>query len=198
MKFKIWFNIFLPFLFFAIILASCSNKNQIKIDSIVCFGDSLTRGYGSSDGQTYPYYLQQLVNIPVINKGVDGDTAKDGLDRIEDILQFNNSLIIVEFGANDFFKRVPISETKKNIKTMIKKLKVQNNIIVLVSTQDFFLRDIYKILKNFAEEKDLLFIDGILNEIWKDRSLFYDNVHPNSKGYKIIADKIYDNIKNLL
>ena len=178
-------------------LTACSKNNQIKINSIVCFGDSLTRGYGSTDEQTYPYFLQLLTNIPVINKGINGNTSKDGLNRIDDILKFKNSLIIVEFGANDFFQQIPISETKKNMEQIIDKLK-QDNIVILVSTEDRQLNKLYSMLKALAKEKNVLFINGILNEIWNNRNLFSDEIHPNSNGYKLVADKIYKNIENLL
>lgn len=178
-------------------LISCSNNNQITINSIVCFGDSLTQGFGSTDNQSYPYYLQKLVNIPVINKGINGNTTKDGLNRTGDILQFKNSLVIVEFGANDFFQQISISETKKNMEQIVDKLK-QDNIVVLVSTEDKQLNKLYGMLKSLAKEKNVLFINGILNEIWNNRNLFFDEVHPNSTGYKLVADKIYKNIKHLL
>lgn len=178
-------------------LTSCSNNNQITINSIVCFGDSLTKGFGSTDNQSYPYYLQKLVNIPVINKGINGNTSKDGLNRTDDILQFKNSLVIVEFGANDFFQQISISETKKNMEQIVDKLK-QDNIVVLVSTEDKQLNKLYSMLKSLAKEKNVLFINGILNEIWNNRNLFSDEIHPNSTGYKLIADKIYKNIKHLL
>ena len=92
-------------------IISCSNTNQTqitKINSIVCFGDSLTNGYGAKEGKSYPYFLQQLTDIPVINKGVNGHTSQDGLNRISDILKIKNALVIVEFGANDFFLNVPM------------------------------------------------------------------------------------------
>ncbi len=185
------------FLFLVCMLTSCSNNNQITINSIVCFGDSLTKGFGSTDNQSYPYYLQKLVNIPVINKGINGNTSKDGLNRTDDILQFKNSLVIVEFGANDFFQQISISETKKNMEQIVDKLK-QDNIVVLVSTEDKQLNKLYSMLKSLAKEKNVLFINGILNEIWNNRNLFSDEIHPNSTGYKLIADKIYKNIKHLL
>ena len=183
-------------------LISCSdnssNNNLIKINSIVCFGDSLTRGYGATNEQTYPYFLQQFTNLPVINKGINGNTSRNGLDRIDDILQFKNSIVIVEFGANDFFQRFPVYETKKNMEKIVDILKQNNDIVVLVSTENNLLKEIHNMLKSLAEEKNVLFVNGILDEIWDDRSLFFDDIHPNSKGYKLVADKIYKNIKHLL
>ena len=185
-------------LFLICMLTSCSNNNQTTINSIVCFGDSLTQGFGATGEQTYPYFLQQFTNLPVINKGVNGNTSKNGLNRIDDILQFKNSLVIVEFGANDFFQQIPISETKKNMETIVDKLKQNNNIVVLVSIEDRQLNQLHNMLKTLAKEKNVSFINGILNEFWDNRNLFSDEVHPNSNGYKLVADKIYKSIKHLL
>ncbi|MBR3655093.1 MAG: hypothetical protein IKN62_06660 [Elusimicrobia bacterium] len=192
------FKKFFLFLFLICMLTSCSKNNQIQINSIVCFGDSLTQGYGSSEGNTYPYFLQQLTNLPVVNKGINGNTSKDGLNRIDDILTAQNSIILVEFGANDFFQQIPISETRENMEQIIDKLKTTDNVVVLVSIEDKQLKQLYTMLKSLAKEKKVLFINGMLNEIWNDRTLFSDEVHPNSKGYKIVAEKIYKNIKYLL
>ena len=186
------------FLCFLFMITSCSNNKQLKIDSIVCFGDSLTYGYKATESKSYPYFLQQLTNIPVINKGFNGNTSRGGLNIIDDVLQFKNSIVIVEFGANDFFQQVPILQTKQNMEQIIDKLKSANNIVVLVSTEDKQMKQLYVMLKSLAKEKKVLFIDGILNEIWNNRELFSDQIHPNSKGYKLIADKIYKNIKHLL
>ena len=192
------FKKFFLFLFLICMLTSCSKNNQIQINSIVCFGDSLTQGYGSSEGNTYPYFLQQLTNLPVVNKGINGNTSKDGLNRIDDILTAQNSIILVEFGANDFFQQIPISETRKNMEQIIDKLKTTDNVVVLVSIEDKQLKQLYTMLKSLAKEKKVLFINGILNEFWDNRNLFSDEVHPNSNGYKLVADKIYKNIKHLL
>ncbi len=192
------FKKFLLFLFVICMSVSCSKNNQTKIKHIVCFGDSLTKGYGATGEQSYPYFLQQLTNLPVINKGFNGNTSRGGLNIIDDILQFKNSIVIVEFGANDFLQQVPISKTKENMEQIIDKLQSADNIVVLVSTEDKQMNQLYVMLKSLAEEKKVLFINGILNEIWNNRNLFSDEVHPNSNGYKLVADKIYKNIKHLL
>lgn len=177
---------------------SCSNNNQLKTDTIVCFGDSLTYGYGAIEGKSYPYFLQQLTNISVINKGINGNTSEDGLNRIDDILKIKNALVLVEFGANDFFQQIPLTVTKKNMEKIIDKLKTAGDTVVLVSTEDTQLKSYYNMFKDIAQKKGILFIDGILNEFWNERTLFSDEIHPNSLGYKLIAEKIYKNIKHLI
>ena len=192
------FKKFCVYLCFLFMIMSCSNTNQLKINSIVCFGDSLTKGFGSTEEKTYPYYLQQLTNIPVINKGVNGNTSKDGLDRIDDILKIQNALVIVEFGANDFFQQVPLNDTKENMEQIVDKLQKVGDMVILVSIEDKQLKIYHNMLKNIAKKRKILFVDGILNEIWNNKNLFSDEIHPNSNGYKLVADKIYKNIKHLI
>ena len=186
---------------FAFILSACgkrsSSSSEIK-QQIICFGDSLTKGYGASDGKGYPYYLQQKVNCPVINLGINGNTSADGLRRINEVLKHINSLkttVIIEFGANDFFRQVPLRQTRKNMENIIDKLISAGAHVVVVSPQDIEMNDIYILLKDVSEKKNVVFIDGILNEIWNRRELFSDSVHPNSQGYKLVAEKIYNNLK---
>ncbi|MBI3118467.1 MAG: hypothetical protein HYZ00_07260, partial [Candidatus Hydrogenedentes bacterium] len=71
--------------------------------AIVCFGDSITHGYGASPGRDYPARLAELLGTPVINAGVDGDTTASALKRLEeDVLIEEPRLVIVELGGNDF------------------------------------------------------------------------------------------------
>lgn len=189
----------LLFSFLVFMLISCTNKNQKnKIDSVICFGDSLTEGVGADDNQTYPYFLQQKISIPVINEGVRGDTSQDGLNRLDSLNDVKNSLVIVEFGANDFFRQVPPFLTKQNIEQIVDKLKDKGATVVVVSVEDKQLNLLYKMLQSVAKDKNILFIDGILNEFWNNRNMFFDDVHPNSQGYKIVAEKIYKNIRNII
>lgn len=189
--------ILILFVFFMI--SSCSKTTPHKtISHIICFGDSLTEGIGASNGQTYPYFLQLLTKVPVMNEGIRGNTSKDGLNRIENISKYQNAIIIVEFGANDYFQQIPIHETKTNIEKIIDKLNNNGNNIIVVSTEDKQLRELCNMLKSLAREKNIIFINGILNEIWNDRNLFFDEIHPNSQGYKLVAQKIYKNIKPLI
>jgi lysophospholipase L1-like esterase len=108
---------------------------------LVCFGDSLTAGYGASvpdqddAAKAYPAYLEKKLTIPVHNAGVSGDTSEDGLARIEkDILSKNPRIVIIEFGANDILQVLKegitnnfqvltvIATTKSNLQSMIEML----------------------------------------------------------------------------
>jgi acyl-CoA thioesterase-1 len=181
------------FLIFAFI--SCTKNEFPNLQkTIVCFGDSLTEGKGANPGGTYPDFLQKMTNIHVVNLGVSGNTSVQGLLRIDEVINQKAFLILVEFGANDFFKKVPMAETKQAIETIVDKLQATGATVVLVATEDTQLPDLYNTLKKISKDKKTKFIDGMLNDIWDNRALFSDNLHPNSDGYKIVAEKIYKEI----
>ncbi len=186
------------------VFTGCSPKTadvtaEPKLENtLVCFGDSLTKGTGSENGETYPYFLQKLTNLTVVNAGVHGDTSQQGLDRIDDIFQFKPFMVLVEFGANDFFKKIPIETTKQNIEKIIDKIQATGAVAVILCTEDNQLPELHKALVEIAKDKRAPLIPGILNEIWPDRALFADQLHPNSQGYKLVAEKVYEGIKPLL
>lgn len=185
-------------IFLIFVLSACGKKSSNQDEmQIICFGDSLTKGYGAADGKGYPYHLQQMVSCKVVNLGINGNTSADGLRRIEEVLKYISqapSIVIVEFGANDFFQQFPLSQTKRNMEQIVDKLVSAGATVVVASPEDTELNDIYHLLKSVAENKKVQFIDGILNEIWSRRELFSDTVHPNSEGYKLVAEKIYKKI----
>jgi len=103
---------------------------------IVCFGDSLTAGYGTDPGQAYPDDLQKILddsNYPyrVINEGVSGNTTKDGVDRLTHIIALHPQLVVVEFGGNDGLRGLPIEQTKKNMSTIVDELQANGIKIAL-------------------------------------------------------------------
>lgn len=184
--------LFLMFAFVSCTKNSVPNPNLER--KIVCFGDSLTEGKGANPGETYPDFLNKMTNIQVINLGVSGNTSVQGLARIDDVIKQKAFLVLVEFGANDFFKKVPMKDTKQALETIVDKLQETGAVVVLISTEDTQLPELYNTVKEIAKNKKTKFIDGMLNDIWDNRALFSDTLHPNSDGYKIVAEKIFKNI----
>lgn len=95
---------------------------------IVAFGDSLTAGYGTEAGQSYPDFLQTLLDeehyrYRVENLGISGNTTKDGLERLKDVIALKPALVIVEFGGNDGLRGLPITTTRNNLDTIVHVLK---------------------------------------------------------------------------
>ncbi len=95
---------------------------------IVCFGDSLTAGYGTEPGQSYPDALQKLLDAQgyhyhVVNAGVSGETSKDGLERVERVAARHPKIVVLEFGGNDGLRGLPLEQTQSNLAAMIELLQ---------------------------------------------------------------------------
>ncbi len=120
-----------------------------KAPKIIAFGDSLTAGFGLAEKESYPYLLQQKLkaegyNYEVINAGVSGETSIGGLERIDWVLEMENvEILILELGANDLLRGLPVAKMKENLSTVIKKAKAKN-VQVLLCAPHFLARFITK------------------------------------------------------
>jgi acyl-CoA thioesterase-1 len=188
--------LFIAFIVF-IALSGCEKREIKNINSrgtnIICFGDSITFGYGVNTGQDYPSILSKMLDMPVINAGIDGDNTTEALKRINsDVLEKEPLLVIIEFGGNDFLARVPINTTINNIKEMIERIQEKEAIVALCDiSAGLFLRDYRLEYKKIAKEKQAIFIPSILRGIITNPHMKSDFLHPNADGYKVIAQRIY-------
>jgi acyl-CoA thioesterase-1 len=103
---------------------------------IVAFGDSLTAGFGADAGDSYPDYLEKDLNAAgyhyqIVNQGISGNTTKDGVDRLQDVLSLKPALVIVAFGGNDGLRGLPIANTRDNLDQIISALQQSGAKVVL-------------------------------------------------------------------
>jgi len=103
---------------------------------IVAFGDSLTAGYGAAAGESYPDYLQRDLDqlgyhYRVANLGVSGNTTKDGVDRLKDVLALKPAVVIVAFGGNDGLRGLPIAASRKNLDQIVSSLLASGAKVVI-------------------------------------------------------------------
>lgn len=160
---------------------------------IICFGDSITFGYGADPGEDYPSNLRALVKLPVINAGVDGDTTFCALERLDnDVLAKNPRLVIVEFCGNDFLKKIPREDTVRNLSRIIDRVQEKGAMVALVDiSSGIFFREYRKAFRRLAREKKAIFVPSVLSRIITNPEMKSDFFHPNKKGYKIVAARIY-------
>jgi len=193
-KFKLLFIISL------IILCGCAKPQIRNADSkgtdIICFGDSITFGYGANPGEDYPSILAGMLDYPVVNAGVDGDTSFDAVERLEkDVLDKNPRLVIVEFCGNDFLKKIPREDTVKNLSLIIDRIQQKGAMVALVDiSSGMFFREYRRDFKKLAAQKKAILIPLVLNKIITNPAMKSDFFHPNARGYKIIAKRIYQAI----
>ena len=183
--------------YWVIALTGCVRNDIKNINSrgknIICFGDSITSGYGVDHGENYPSFLSKMLGMPVVNAGIDGDTSVGGLQRIEmDVLEREPLLVVIEFGGNDFLYKIPQELTIKNISEMIDRIQAKGAMVALVDVSaDIFLNEYGPLFEKIAQEKGTIFIPKVFKGIIIDANLKIDFIHPNGFGYKIITHRIY-------
>lgn len=180
-----------------ILLSGCSKPEIKNIDAqgknIICFGDSITFGYGANPGEDYPAVLRGMVKLPVINAGIDGDTTIAALERLQaDVLSKDPRLVIVEFCGNDFLKKIPKEETVKNLSLIIDRIQQSGAMVALVDiSAGMFFMEYRGAFKKLAADKKAIFIPAVLNRLITSPAMKSDFFHPNGRGYKIVAQRIH-------
>ncbi len=168
--------------------------------NIICFGDSITFGYGVKPGEDYPSVLSRISGVPVINAGRDGDTSLLALERLnKDVLAKEPFIVLIEFCGNDFLKGISQEETAGNMKNIIAQVQGAGAIAVIVDiSAGLFLRDYRSKFSALARQNKAIFIPSVLSGIITNPSMKSDFMHPNKTGYEIIARRVYRRIKPFL
>ncbi len=182
-----------------------------KAPKIIAFGDSLTAGFGLAEKESYPYLLQQRLkiegyNYEVVNAGVSGETSLGGLERIDWVLEMENvEILILELGANDLLRGLPVAKMKENLTAIIKKAKAKNVQILLCgmlappNMGAKYQREYVSVFPDLASEHKTAFLPFILEGIALDPKLNQgDGIHPNAAGAKVLTETVYNSLKLLL
>jgi len=186
--------------------------NQERQKTILCFGNSITAGYGLDPDLAYPNVLEQILkdkghNYRVINAGLSGETSAGGLTRIDWVLQNKIDVFILELGANDGLRGLPLIQTKSNLQSIIQKVvkKYPEAQIVIAGMmvppnmgQDYASEFSY-VFNELATEYDALLIPFLLDGVGGIPAFnISDGIHPNIEGHKIVAQNVYNVLKEVL
>src|SRR4051794_37828815 len=166
--------------------------------TIVCLGDSITAGVGSGPGEAYPELLVARLGTEVINAGVSGDTAAQGLARLDDVLAEDPWMVIVELGGNDILRQVPPEQTERSLRQILDRL-LSSRVVPVLIEMDAPLGGRYKeIYERLGDEYHVPVVEDAIARILGDRSLKSDTVHPNAEGQKVLAEAIAGEIAPIL
>ncbi|MCB9815405.1 arylesterase [Candidatus Nomurabacteria bacterium] len=167
--------------------------------AIVAFGDSLVEGVGSTKGNDFVSLLSDTTGQSIQNLGVSGDTTRDGLARVDEVLNLKPKIVLLLLGGNDYIKKIPKEETFSNLEKIITEIQEEGSIVILLGVRGGVLKDEYKNeFKALAKETGSAYVPNVLDGLLGYPSLMHDSIHPNNDGYKIIAEKIYPVIIELL
>ena len=167
---------------------------------VVFFGDSITQGYGVRPEESFPSQVAGDLGLALVNAGVAGDTTAAGLGRIErDVLAHRPRLTLVEFGGNDFLRRVPLDETLKNLDAMVRTLHDQGMMVMILEVNVGLMGDPYlKGYRAVGERYGAVMVEDILGGIMGNPELKVDSIHPNARGHRLIAERVVKVLRPLL
>ena len=178
---------------------------------IVAFGDSLTAGFGLTERESYPYLLQQRLNAEgynyeVVNAGVSGDTTLGGLERIDWVLEQDGvEILVLELGANDLLRGLPVGRMRSNLDQMIRKAKARNVKVLLCGmlappTMGAEYQQAYmRAFPDLANEHGVEYLPFLLENIALKKELNQaDGIHPNAEGTRVMMENIYKELKPML
>jgi len=159
---------------------------------IVAFGDSLIEGRGAPPGEDAVSVLARRLNVRITNAGHSGDTTGAALARLDDdVISFNPRVVIVLLGGNDYLKRVPAEETFANLERIVTRIRQQGAAVILVGVGVGVMTDPYRArYEALARQTSAGLVPDILGGIVGHPGLMADSVHPNGRGYAMVADRI--------
>jgi lysophospholipase L1-like esterase len=159
---------------------------------VVAYGDSLTYGTGAPQGESYPAVLEGLIGRTVVSAGVPGEVTAEGLARLPDTLaRYRPALLILCHGGNDILRRLDERQTADNLRGMVRMARERGVEVMLVGVPKPGLRPAPpKFYRKIAREAGLPYEGAILAKIMADGSLKSDYIHPNARGYRMLAEAI--------
>ena len=182
--------------------AACSDKppQLAKLgpdDVVLAFGDSLTYGTGAAAEEAYPNVLGQLIQHRVVGAGIPGETTSDGLARLPAVLDdVQPRLLLLCMGGNDMLRRMDAATTEANLRAMAQLARARGIGVVLIGVPEPVpFGATAKVYGKLAGELGIPLEQKILQDVLFDRELKSDQIHPNARGYRRIAQSLADFLK---
>jgi acyl-CoA thioesterase-1 len=222
MMFKWWLFIF-------IFITACNNngsetteintsaeekKVQVeKTKTIVFFGNSLTAGYGLQPSEAFPARIQEKIdslNLPynVVNAGVSGETTAGGNSRVDWILQQQPvDIFVLELGANDGLRGLPVEQTKRNLQSIIDKVrKIYPDAEIILAGMQLppslgleYSASFGKVFPELARQNNIPLIPFILEGVGGEANLnLQDGIHPTAEGHRKLAENVWQELYRVL
>jgi len=167
---------------------------------VIAFGDSLVEGRGATTGHDLVSVLSQRLGVSIVNAGRSGDTTGTALSRLErDVLSHSPRIVIVLLGGNDFLRRVPIEDVFTNLATIVGRIRERGSAVVLVAVGVGLFSDPYRDeYESLARRLGAGLVPDVLDGIIGHANLMADAIHPNDKGYVIMADRLEPVLRDLV
>lgn len=185
---------------------------QVQKKTILFFGNSLTAGLGVDASEAFPALIQEKIDslkLPykVINAGLSGETTAGGKNRIDWLIRQKINVFVLELGANDGLRGIPVSETSKNLQEIIDKVKARYpdakqmllGMEVPPNMGGRYASEFRAVFQALAVKNNLAIVPFLLEGVGGIQELNQpDGMHPTQEGHKILAENVWKVLKDLL
>jgi len=161
---------------------------------VLAFGDSLTYGTGVPYEQSYPAVLSEIIGRPVVSSGVPGERTADGLKRLPEELDAHQPrIMLLCLGGNDLLRKVDDGEIEANLRAMIETARGRGVDVVLIGVpRPALVGGTARFYESIARDYAIPFEGEILIEILRNKDNKSDPIHPNARGYRMLAVAVAD------
>src|ERR1700694_50886 len=186
---------------FALLAAGCGERPKLERlpenAVVLAFGDSLTFGIGANEDESYPAHLEKLIGRRVVRAGVPGEVTAQALARLPATLdEYQPRLLLLCIGGNDFLRRLDMRQAENNVRAMVKLARGRGVGVVLIGTPEpGFTLSPPGFYAAIAKEFRVPYDAAAVRDVLKDENLKSDPIHPNARGYRVIAERLAYSLK---
>jgi acyl-CoA thioesterase-1 len=180
--------------------------------TVLFIGTSLTAGYGLEPDQAFPSLVERMADsagtpITAVNAGVSGETSADALQRIDWVLHTRADAVVLETGANDGLRALPLDAVRANIAAIIDRVKFAKPGVPLVLIQievppnmgQSYFTAFHNMYGEIAREKGVVLLPFLLAGVAGQPQLNQgDGIHPNVVGERIVASNIWRGLQPII
>lgn len=167
----------------------------VRDGGILCFGDSLVAGVGAeTKDRAYPAQLQDLLRRKVVAVGTLGQTAEEGLKKLQKDPRLRAPVVIVTLGGNDLMNRVELEDTLDALRGIFTELQGRRAVVVFTGIDSPMSSTRGEKYEQLCRETGVILVPNILKGIFRNEDLKADTVHPNGDGYAIFAQRVADTL----
>jgi lysophospholipase L1-like esterase len=182
-------------------LVGCSERPKLArlpSDAVVlAFGDSLTYGTGAAEEESYPAQLERLIGRRVVRAGIPGEVTAQAVKRLPQLIdEHSPRLVLLCIGGNDFIRRLDSAQAEANVRAMVALARERGIEVLLIGTpQPGLSVSAPAFFAAIAEEFRLPYEADVIAEVLTDNRLKSDLIHPNARGYRVIAERVAERLK---
>jgi acyl-CoA thioesterase-1 len=177
---------------------------------ILAFGDSLTAGYGVAPGSGYPDLLQRKLDglgykYRIVSMGISGDTSSGGRARMRFALAAKPAIVILELGANDGLRGLPVTQMQMNLEEMVTEFQQAGAKVILAGMTlprnytAAYVKSFEDVFRDLAKKYKLplipFFLEGVAGN---PQYTLEDLIHPNAQGYVLVTDIVMKTLQPAL